>query len=359
MKNTITFAKVLLLGFFVIFLLTSCGNKTKNDGKKMKIKSDEKRITSVRVMKLTKKFYANEIVSNGALAATNRASLKFQFSNNINKIYVKNGDRVKKGQRIAMLEQFKYLNSYNEAKNDLELSLLKLQNVLIGQGYSLSDTVSVPKDLMSMLKIRSGYSNSLNSFKMAEYNYKNSVLYAPFSGVVGDITSKENNYTESDKPFCTIIDDSSFDVVFMILENELFGVNKNDVVKVCPYALADYNVEGKIKEINPIVDANGMVRVVAKVRNKNNKLFDGMNVSVKVECQPQKRLMIPKSALVLRSNRKVVFTLKNGLAQWRYIEIGEENSDSYMILKGLSVGDSVIYDGNMNLAHETPVKVVK
>ena len=342
-----------------MFLTQSCGDKSKDESKKMKTKTEEKRIAHVKVIKIKKTPYSSEIVSNGTLEAAQRASLKFKSSENIDKIYVHNGDRVKKGQKIAMLEQFNLKNSLDNAENSLEKSELDLQNVIIGQGYSIADSINIPKNIMSIARIKSGYNNSVNSFKLSEYNYKNSVLYAPFNGVVGDIISKEHNYPESGKAFCTVIDDSSFDVVFMVLEGDLYGITKGDKVKVFPYALDDYLVNGKIREINPIVDENGMVRVVAKIANINGKLFDGMNVSVKVECQPQMKLIIPKSALVLRSGRKVVFTVKKSLAQWNYVDVGEENSDSYVILDKLSVGDSVIYEGNMDLAHETPVKVVK
>lgn len=359
MKNINIMMKVLFIGLSVIFFMQACGGKSEKEDKKMKTRTDERRIANVHALKLSKKLFSSEIVSNGTLNAERRASLKFQSSSKIEKIFVRNGEYMEKGEKIAMLEQFKLKNSFDNAKNNLKKARLELQNVLIGQGYTINDSLNIPAGVMSMAKIKSGYDNSLNNYSLAEYEYKASVLYAPFDGVVGDIVSKEDNYPESGKPFCTVIDNKGFDVVFMILENELYGVAKGDAVKVFPYAVEDYEVDGKIREINPIVDVNGMVRVVAHVKNKDGKLFDGMNVSVKVECKPRKMLIIPKSALVLRSNRKVVFTLKNGLAQWNYVEVGEENSDSYVVLKGLNAGDSVIYNGNMNLAHETPVKVLE
>jgi hypothetical protein len=70
-----------------------------------------------------------------------------------------------------------------------------------------------------------------------------------------------------------------------------------------------------------------------------------------------RQLVIPKEALVLRTNKKVVFTLKNERAQWVYVETGLENSGGYVVTAGLAAGDSVIYEGNINLAHESPVRV--
>jgi multidrug efflux pump subunit AcrA (membrane-fusion protein) len=84
--------------------------------------------------------------------------------------------------------------------------------------------------------------------------------------------------------------------------------------------------------------------------------YEGMNVRVKLQRVLGRRIVVPKSALVLRSNRKVIFTLKNSKAMWNYVETAQENSDSYVVTDGIHAGDSVIYDGNLNLAHESPVR---
>ena len=98
-----------------------------------------------------------------------------------------------------------------------------------------------------------------------------------------------------------------------------------------------------------------MVQIKASVENPQSKLYDGMNVMIRVQRAVDKQLLIPKSALVLRNGRKVVFTYKKGLAQWVYVQTSLENSESYVVTEGLNQGDSVIYEGNINLAHESPV----
>lgn len=71
-------------------------------------------------------------------------------------------------------------------------------------------------------------------------------------------------------------------------------------------------------------------------------------------------MVIPKSALVLRSGKQVVFTLKNDMAIWNYVQTQLENSDSYTLVgEEIKEGDLVIATGNVNLAHEAPVTVVE
>ncbi|MDE6378363.1 MAG: efflux RND transporter periplasmic adaptor subunit, partial [Duncaniella sp.] len=72
----------------------------------------------------------------------------------------------------------------------------------------------------------------------------------------------------------------------------------------------------------------------------------------------ERALVIPKSALVLRSGRQVVFTLDGDKAMWNYVTTGLENLNHYTVTDGLAPGMKVIVTGNLNLAHEAPVKVI-
>jgi RND family efflux transporter MFP subunit len=309
----------------------------------------------VKVLELEEIDFEQELISNGVISANRKADLKFQTEENITAIYVKNGDRVVKGQKLASLDQFKLRNSYEQALDNLERAKLELQDVLIGQGYALADTLKVSAEMMKIAKVKSNYDQTRILCDLAEYNLKHSVLYAPFNGIVANLFTKENNVPSGQDAFCTIIDNSNPEIIFSVLENELPIITIGDKVTISPFAMNNYTVTGRISEINPSVDKNGLIRVKASVNNQQNKLFDGMNVKVSVQRTLPGQLVIPKTALVLRSNKKVVFTLKNGKAQWIYVQTGMENSSGYVVTDGLVKGDSVIYDGNINLAHESPV----
>ena len=158
--------------------------------------------------------------------------------------------------------------------------------------------------------------------------------------------------------FCTVIDPHSLEASFTVLESELPLIQNGDKVEVTPFATTSLKTEGRISEINPLVDENGMVQVKAAVNDKG-KLFEGMNVRVSVQRSLGKQLVVPKTAVVLRSGKQVVFTLVDGHAYWNYVRTGLENADSYTLLEGLKEGDVVITSGNINLAHESPVKVIE
>jgi len=312
----------------------------------------------VKVFTLAYTEFNRELISNGTIAAQQKATLYFQTSEIISTIYVKNGDRVLAGQAIASLDSFKLKNRLKQAYDNLERSALNLQDVLIGQGYSLSDTVRIPQEVMQIAHVKSNYDQAMYQYEMAEYDLRQATLYAPFAGTVANLFQKEYNMSSPGESFCTIIGNTSIEAVFNILESELPVVKTGDQIVVSPYAISDFSSEGRITEINPMVDGYGMIHVKALILTPGNKLYEGMNVRVKIQQAIPNQLTIPKEALVLRTNKQVVFTLREGLAQWNYVQTGLDNSTHYVILEGLHEGDVVIYDGNLNLAHETPVSVV-
>lgn len=346
---------ILLTGSF----FASCsGSKDKKEKESSVSTVLPDRETEVSALRLEYADFHHELIANGTLSAQRKADLRFQTSSeNIAHIYVKNGDRVRKGQKLADLNQFKLQNSLNQSKDNLARTKLDLQDILIGQGYLIKDTANIPQEIMKIAKVKSGYDQSLSNYQLAEYNLQAATLYAPFDGVVANLSSKQDNLPATSEAFCTIIDNLHPEVVFSILENELPLIRPGDKIKVFPFALPAYEAEGRITEINPSIDKNGLVKIKAGVQNRENKLYDGMNVKVKVQRNMSKQLIIPKEALVLRSNKKVVFTLKNGVANWVYVETGAENSTHYVVTEGLAEGDSVIYEGNLTLAHEAKVKM--
>ena len=132
---------------------------------------------------------------------------------------------------------------------------------------------------------------------------------------------------------------------------------RSDKIAVTPFSTTDSRT-GHVTEINPMVDDNGMVKVWASV-DGGGGLIDGMNVRISVKRAIDKALVIPKSAVVLRSGRQVVFTLDGNKAMWNYITTGLENLSEYTVTDGLTPGMKVITSGNVNLAHESPVRIIE
>ena len=352
-----------LLGCLALLMLAACSGTDSNKKEKEGVETIlPSQVSGVTVMKLVKKDFNHELVSNGKVVAKEYADLYFRTSEVVAQVWVKNGTYVRKGQKLAELDMFKLNNALNQAKNSLAQATLEMQDVLIGQGYAPDNLSTVPADVLELAKVKSGYEQAKAQYEVAEYEVKQAVLVAPFDGVVANLFDKQYNMPKTSEPFCRIIRTGNMEVDFMVLESELPLIKAGDKVEVTPYAAAAGMRTGNISEINPLVDENGMVRVKAQV-NGGDKLFDGMNVRVSVKRSLENQMVIPKTAVVLRSGKQVVFTLEDSLALWKYVHTGLENMTEYTLMDweadGLQEGMTIITTGNVNLAHEAPVKVIK
>ncbi len=348
----------------ILLLLTSCASNNSEKETVREVKKDSvltiKRRTGepIETMILYESTFNRELSGNGKVVAKRSAEMRFSSSEQIAHIWVRNGDKVRKGEKLAQLDLFALERSLAQAKDNFEQSKLDLQDVLIGRGYSLEAQASAPADEVELAKVKSGYNKALIAYELAENNLRKATLVAPFDGVIANLKAKENNQSSSDV-FCMVIDDKNPEVEFSVLESELSLVKRGYPVYIQPFVNSTSEaLIGSVSEINPIVENNGMVKVKAQVKN-NGTLLQGMNVNILLRQPMEQALVIPKSAVVMRSGKPVVFTRVNGKAQWNYVQITAENSDSCVVAprskeyEGLSVGDSVIVSGNLNLAHET------
>lgn len=342
--------------------LTACSGEKKNGAEEGPVETVlPDAVNEVTVMTLAATDFEHELVSNGKLTASRCADLRFESAELVAAIHVKNGDRIARGQSVAELATFRLANKTRQARDALDRAKLELQDVLIGQGFAPDDSASVPPAMWELIQTRSGYRQALVQYELAVYEERNAVMRAPFDGIVANLFAKPFNIAPTSEAFCTVIDPHSLEASFPVLENELPLVRTGDRVVVTPFALPDSRTEGRISEINPLVDANGMVQVKASVGGSSDRLFEGMKVRVSIRRSLGKQWVVPKTAVVIRSGRQVVFTLADGKARWVYVHTGLENADSYTVVPEtpgeLNTGDTVITGGNVNLAHESPVKI--
>ena len=356
--------KKLFLLCLIITGLFGCGLKDNN-----RSGEDEESIETllptedvvVRTETLQTIDFMDELVSNGRLGAQDIAELRFASNTGGNvpiKIFVQNGAYVAAGDAIAMLDTFLLSNSYSQASVSLQKAYLDLQDVLIGQGYSLADSTSIPAEVFRLAAIRSGYNNAKTQFDLAKYHLDNAVLCTPIAGMITNLFAKPFNPIDNSEPFCIVINEKKPEIDFKILENELSMIKKGDRVKIQAYSSSDVETTGTIVDINPSVDREGMVRIKAFVQ-PHPRLFNGMNMRISVYRSLGKHWVVPKSAVVLRTNKKVVFAYKDGKAAWHYVETGDENATHCVITsETLKEGDGIIFYGNEHLADGTNVKLM-
>ena len=351
-----------LINILIFVVITwGCSHKQDKDNDNPDKRQYTEERSPVDIIILERTTFKKELVSNGKLKALQKSILKFRISEELEYLPVNNGDRVIKGQVIARLQQFDQKQKLEQAGLQLEKARIEFQDILLMKGSMTDNNNKVQEDILNSAKIRSGLSEAENNLKTARFNFNSTILKAPFTGKIANLQCKVYEKVSPADDFCTLIDDSVFEAEFSVLETELQEIRLNKEVKIIPFA-NDTLVKGRVTEINPVVEENGLIKVKAVVRNPG-MLMEGMNVKVLVENEVPGQLVVPKPAIVLRQNQEVLFKYTGGIAFWTYVQTVLENSDSYAVRahpeKGgtLEPGDTIIVSGNLNLAHESNVLI--
>ncbi len=352
----------IIIAALALSALVSCGgggSAAQSDESKLQYSPE---VNEVQVVTLRRQDFPRQLLSNGKLSAGGKSSLYFAENGVITRVNVHNGSSVRRGDVIAEQDSESQLMALESARIERDKARLDYLDVLAGLGYSPSDTATAPSDVLALARIRSGYSSAHNSYLKAQKSLAGTVLRAPFSGKIADLKLKTWDRSGSEA-FCTVVDDSSFDVNFSALESEYSFLEPGQSVRVSIFGdNAGTTFRGRISAINPVIDKNGQIAVTATIAG-NPRLVDGMNVKVVVEKTLPGQLVVPKSAVVIRDGMEVLFRYKAGRAEWVYVNTLDANSESYVVKANadrgaeLREGDSIIISGNLNLADGSSVTV--
>ncbi len=349
-----------LLSIIACSFAVACGSGEKASEDAPLKQNFAAQLNIVDTIHLTRGDFQKQLVSNGKLMAKHKSDLRFATSGEIVEIAAQNGEWVNKGHVIARQDSQNAALALKEAEVAIKTAQIAVEDYLIGQGYGAGDTV--PQKIVDAAHIKSGYSSALLQKERAEQSIEDAKIVAPFSGKIASLSQRVSEYSGDE--FCTIIDDSSFDVDFSVLESELAFVEVGSPVKATTFAGEAAVASGRVSAINPIVESNGQVKIRATI-SKSKGFMEGMNVKVLVENKLQNMLVVPKNAVVIRDNMDVLFTYNPDTkkAVWTYINILYGNSTSYAVEANLdrtaqlASGDIVIVKGNLNLADGSEVEL--
>jgi RND family efflux transporter MFP subunit len=164
---------------------------------------------------------------------------------------------------------------------------------------------------------------------------------------------------------CTIVDMHSLEIEVDVNESYINRVQAGQPVEATLDSYPDWHIPAKVIAIIPTADRQ---KATVKVRVGFEKLDPRIlpHMSVKVAFQgatdtktTQRNISIPKSALLQRDGRNVVWLLRSGRAERRAVTVGATHGDDVEIAAGLNGGDAGIVEGADNLADGARVTETK
>ncbi|NJL76680.1 MAG: efflux RND transporter periplasmic adaptor subunit [Saprospiraceae bacterium] len=351
-------AKIYL--FILAFVIFACKEQQSESQVLSSVSQVQSEPLPVKIVPISRSNFPLRVLTNGTLRATQKVEIKLQNSGAIIRLPIQTGQILKQGDLIAQLDDRALRLQLQQAHLALEEAEVRKADLLIANGGVAYRDSSVGKEKLQLINTASGYNKALHAISQAEYELSKTTVIAPYSGVVAEMKLSENQQCSAGETICTLLSTDNFEAIFTLLEQDALAIKVGQTVKVQPTAMPNMILNAKISAINPIVSEQGLVTLHARLLAPFPKqLFEGMNLQIIIEQEIANQLIVPRTAVVLRSGKAVVFSYAavEKVAKWNYVTIAHENDTHIAIAEGLQNDAIIIYEGNLNLDHDAAVHV--
>ena len=299
----------------------------------------------------------------GRVVAKYRVDVLARIDGYLQKSYFKEGDYVKAGQTLFLIEPAGYTNAANVASADV--ANLKAQLDYAEKQLARAKEL-VEKDYIA----KSQYDNILSQrdslraqLKSAQARYNDSNrnlsytnVKSPVDGQVGIIDVTVGNYVSpSSGPLTTINSTDPIYVTFPLEADDYNALaaadgadNKTRKVELLFSDGSKYIYDG-VQDFtdNKIDQSTGTVTLRATFKNPNNQLLHGEFVNIKLYAnKPVKTPVVPLIAVQENQAGKFVYKVNDqNLPELVYIKVSGQYEDNWIVKEGLNTGDKIIVDG--------------
>lgn len=203
----------------------------------------------------------------------------------------------------------------------------------------------------------------------AQLNYETAVLKvaklelrAPISGFIANLrTNADGTRVAAGFALCTIMDYTSTRLDVNLPNTDIGRVQPGQEVVITNYALEGESFRGVVRAIDPSIDERTRTfTVTIDVANPKLRLRPGMFVKAEIVVDSRDAaLVIPKTALVTRNNRPVVFVVEGASAREREVVTGIETREDVEIVEGIAENEQLVIKGHDTLRDKSKVRVIR
>ncbi len=288
----------------------------------------------------------------------------------ITKLKFEEGDRVKKGQVLAVIKPGALWQAVRQAKAGLQAAKTqrKLAKIEMERTRKLFTTQTVAIAALQRAQAQFNVANAqvLQMSAAVGQTYStiaNVVIRAPISGVVGQRFLNRGDLAGPGLPLCTVIQTESVRVKAMATEFDIVRLKKKQPVRVTVPAFKKRLWRGTVDYISPVIDRRTRAAwVTVLVKNPGGALRPGMFADLVVTTGRRSGvILVPTRAVIRRINELgkvnfLVFLARQGRAQLHPVQIGRRQGGNIEIVSGLKTGDPIIIVGNHKLRDKTKIR---
>jgi RND family efflux transporter MFP subunit len=279
---------------------------------------------------------------------------------------VEEGDRVKKGQVLVLLDGEKIQLKAAEAQAQLKeaLAVLEQQKRDLKRKQTLHRTKSVPlKDLedarTGVERQQAFVGRTKATLELLQSDLADTQISAPRAGVVVKRLAYVGEWVKKGGAVLTFAVLDPLKVVIQVPERYVANLELNNQVVLMADSLSGEKFPGKITAIIPSGDVKSRTfPVQIRVQNPEARVKPGMLVRATLSVgQPHKALLVPKEAVVISQRGYSVITVKDGKAMPVSVELVAGHNGMQEIKGPLKPGQSIVTTGNERLFPGQPVRV--
>jgi len=358
-----------LSGLMAALLLWGCGSKesvsVEAPSKSQTVISEERQ---VETLKVTARSIIYTLSAVGSLKTPENVIISPKKAGIIEKILVKEGDRVKRGQVLVQLDDVdaRLQVERAEAKVQEAEALVENNRNTISRYQKLFETMVIPQQTYDDLLLKIKVDEAKLALAKAELNLaRQEVLdhriVSPIEGIINvKIASLGEHVNVAPKDeILTIVQMDPLELEFYVPENWAGKILPGSRVQFIVKAFSEEKFLGTLQFISPTADLSTRnVKMKAVVQNPHYRLKPGFFAEVTVQTgNNPTALVVPESALFSQGGKFFAFVVQNGVAHLKEVETGLRFEGKVEILKGIEKGEQVVTAGHEQLSDGTKVKI--
>lgn len=313
--------------------------------------------SKVKVEMLQTKAFASFIKTSAIIEAVNAAMVSPEINGKIQKIHVKEGQKVNAGQLLVSLDNEILQKSLAEMDKGLELTktLYQKQKDLYEQGVgSEMQYLEVKNRYESMVKARETLSSQMDMAK----------IKAPFSGYVETIFMKEGELATPGRQVIQLINLTDLYLNTQLAENYLSSIHQGDTTWISFPNTPEIEKIARISQVGKMIDPTSRTfSVRVDMKNVGEVLKPNMLATLKFrDYFNAEALVIPTVLIRQDPNGSFVYVARqhdgDSYAIKTYVQTGRSDGTETLITSGLSAGDLIITNGYNQVKDGTKLEII-
>lgn len=309
----------------------------------------------VSILKVEPEPFKHYIEVSGVAEAVQSAYISPEINGTISGIFVKDGQRVKKGDLLATISSNVIESSIKEVETSLDMAKTIYERQQQLWDKNIGSEVSYLQAKNNVESLESRLETLRAQFEMSE-------IRAPIDGIIDEVWVKKG---EMAVPGIQIIQLVNLDDLYInadISEAFITHIQKGEMVLVEFPSFPDISMNVPVHRVgNVIKPANRTFRVQLLIKNENEQIKPNVLAKIKInDFSADQALLIPSIVIKQDMQGDYLFVVSSDdqTAKKIYVETGRSYSDKTMITKGLAPGDDVVIKGYNQISSGTRVNIV-